>query len=80
MSNLRFIMRDGKKILQYQIDVSSSSTGYPKTFIWEDVPFIEEESKKPREFWVHDFKEGRIIDWGHNQPQEGWYKVREVIE
>lgn len=50
MTNLRFVLRDGKRVLQ-QIEVSKSyqsASGQQKIHhIWKDVPLINEETGEP---------------------------------
>jgi len=47
MPELRFIIRDGEKVLQYKNDPSNGF--YGKTCLeWEDVPIFEE--RPPEEF------------------------------
>ena len=49
--NLRFIMRDGQKILQHQIIRVLEVDSGNKTYEWVDVPLVEE-PRKPREFTI----------------------------
>ncbi len=76
--NLRFILRDGKKILQRE-----KRTGCEGKFLgqWEDVPFINE--KCPREFWVVESSHGRFIYLDEPNLLGGdaqLFKVREVLQ
>ena len=49
MTNLRFIERDGKKILQSCTIVSSNK--YPDEEVWRDVPLVKEEKPISVEVW-----------------------------
>ncbi len=89
---LRFIERDGKKILQQQSPKQWSNK--PEDIIWEDVPLVEE-PEKPREFIVEatpgvlnprcwptsDTDMLGLLKYEGNPPRhEHLIKVREVLE
>lgn len=86
--NLRFIERDGKKILQWcypQEMGIKQSTGVPVD--WYDVPLVQE-PKKPREFWLYhyDGSKGKVylatdnLDLVHRDHLHTLTKVREVLD
>lgn len=76
--NLRFIERDGKKILQQLVAIVDSGPGYGSSHTeWQDVPLVEE-LKRPRDFWID-----RTTRWYTSEEvgsAEAFIKVREVLE
>lgn len=59
--NLRYIERDGKQVLQWQIGCQERGCGvyHTKGHEFEDIPIVkvEPEVRKPREFWVNIYDE-----------------------
>ena len=83
--SLRFIMRDGKKILQVRI---GNPMGEVPALIWVDVPFVEE-PRQPREYWLvterHqvDHPAFHLKEYAENEVKKHGgraIKVREVFE
>lgn len=48
MNNLRFVLRDGRRILQYRTTELQDTGGYFQTtvIIWKDVPLVDEDTGK----------------------------------
>ena len=94
MSNLRFIMRDGVKVLQqevpkvigYKTDYGTMSATSKTDLVleWQDVPLVEK-PRKVEEFWVVKNHYG-VLTAFNQRPPDSWdnggkiYFVREVLE
>lgn len=86
--NIRFIVREGKKILQQAHPIRGHDEYDAYECTWIDVPLFEE-PKKPREFWVPDsLRRGGANNWQTHQtairfetPENptDWVLVREVL-
>lgn len=83
--SLRFIMRDGKRILQQEVDAykkgpTPCSDNVSLGREWQDVPLVEE-PKKAREWNVYLYADGGISS-GYKRPNEKpeFIHVREVLE
>lgn len=93
--NLRFIERDGKKILQQQIMLSDLGPTHGSiTTYWQDVPLVKE-PKKAREWWIEPSSDyagngavcrvwpadaSMLIFAGKKPDMSKLIKVREVLE
>lgn len=90
--NLRFVIRDGAKILQHEVRVGSDCKNYQTE--WRDIPLVEE-PRKPREWWIEPSSEYRdngavcrvwpadshmLIFTGEKPDMSRLIKVREVLD
>lgn len=56
MSNLRYVIKNGEKILQMEVEDTEKHASTWTAFKWIDVPLVEIYPKVPREFYINKFK------------------------